>query len=81
MLGMDVEFVLINGERLRFTVPGHTGTIGSALDRLDDWIETSDGVWVQKQFIVEVRILDGVVGKPADRRAAESRAAPPPARS
>ena len=53
---MEVELVLINGERRTFVVPGHTDSIVHALDRLDDWIETQDGGWVQKQYIVEVRL-------------------------
>jgi hypothetical protein len=64
MSRMNVEFVLINGERRKFTLPGHTGSVVSALDRLDDWIQASDGVWVQKKFIVEVRLLDEELGEP-----------------
>jgi hypothetical protein len=41
------------------TLPGHTGSVANALDRLDDWIETRDGNWVQKSFVVEVRLVDG----------------------
>jgi hypothetical protein len=47
--------VLVNGERRTFVLPSHTGTVANALDRLDDWILTEDGGWVQKRFIVEVR--------------------------
>ena len=70
MFRMNVEFVLINGERRRFALPGHTGSVVSALDRLDDWIQASDGVWVQKKFIVEVRLLDNEVEE-AQRSAEE----------
>ncbi len=52
---MDVEVVLVTGERRTIAVPGHTGSIANVLDRLDDWIETGDGGWVHKRFIVEVR--------------------------
>ena len=47
--------VLVNGERRHVALPGHTGSIANVLARLDDWIETEDGGWVQKSFIVEVR--------------------------
>lgn len=53
--GTVVELVLINGERRRFEIPGHTDSIGQVLDRLDDWVKTQDGGWVQKRYIVEVR--------------------------
>ncbi len=54
---MDVEVVLVTGDRRTIAVPGHTGSVVAVLDRLDDWIETADGGWVQKRFIVEVRPL------------------------
>lgn len=47
--------VLVTGERRRLELPAHTGTVANALDRLDDWIATIDGGWVNKQHIVEVR--------------------------
>lgn len=50
-----LELVLVNGERRSLTLPGHSGSIGNALARFDDWIQTDDGGWVQKSFIVEVR--------------------------
>jgi hypothetical protein len=53
------ELVLVNGERLSIALAEHSGSIGNALGRLDDWIQTEDGAWVQKSFIVEVRSLDG----------------------
>jgi hypothetical protein len=56
-----LELVLVNGERRSFTLPGHSGSIGNALARFDDWIQMDDGGWVQKSFIVEVR-----GGTPAD---------------
>ena len=50
-----LELILVNGERRSLTLAGHTGSIGNALARFDDWIQTDDGGWVQKSFIVEVR--------------------------
>jgi hypothetical protein len=47
--------VLVNGERRSLELPAHTGTVANALDRLDEWIATTDGGWVNKQHIVEVR--------------------------
>ena len=55
-----LELVLINGERRTLTLAAHTGSLGNVLDRFDDWIRTDDGGWVQKTFIVEVRVLDRV---------------------
>jgi len=52
---MRVELVLVNGQRRTLDLPSASGTIANALARLDDWIQTSDGGWVQKSFIVEVR--------------------------
>ena len=51
------EALLVNGERRRLELPAHTGTVGNALARLDDWIVTADGGWVNKHHIVEVRPL------------------------
>lgn len=56
--GLRLELVLVGGERRVISFPSHTGSIGNALDRLDDWIETDDGGWVHKPFIVEVRRFD-----------------------
>ena len=53
---MRIELVLVNGERRTLDLPSGSGTIANALARLDDWIRTSDGGWVQKSFIVEVRV-------------------------
>jgi hypothetical protein len=53
------ELVLVNGERPSISLREHSGSIGNALGRLDDWIQTEDGRWVQKSFVVEVRSLDG----------------------
>lgn len=50
-----LEFVLLNGERRRVTLPGHTDSVANALNRLDAWVATDDGGWVQKSGIVEVR--------------------------
>jgi hypothetical protein len=49
------ELVLSNGERRPVTLPAHTGSIGNVLARLDEWIKTDDGGWVQKSFVLEVR--------------------------
>ena len=57
-MAITVEVVLVNGERRTVSLPVHTGSLASALDRLDDWIPTDDGGWVQKSFIVEVRGVD-----------------------
>jgi hypothetical protein len=53
-----LELVLVGGERRRLDLPSHSGELANALDRLDNWIETADGGWVQKQHIVEVRLVD-----------------------
>jgi hypothetical protein len=50
-----VRLLLLNGERRTLDLPSGSGTVANALARLDDWIETADGGWVQKSFIVEVR--------------------------
>jgi hypothetical protein len=55
---MAVEVVLVNGERRIIPLPRYTGSMANALARLDDWIKTEDGGWVQKRFIVEVRALE-----------------------
>jgi hypothetical protein len=52
------ELILVNGDRRPIALPDHTGSIANALGRLDDWIRTEDGAWVQKSFIVEVRAAD-----------------------
>jgi hypothetical protein len=59
-----LELVLINGERRRVTLPSHTGLVANALDRLDTWIETDDGTWVQKNHVIEVREVDEERGVP-----------------
>jgi hypothetical protein len=57
-VALTLELVLINGERRRIELPSHTGMVANALDRLDTWIETDDGGWVQKSHVVEVRVLN-----------------------
>jgi hypothetical protein len=47
-------------------LPAGSGTTANALARLDDWIQTADGGWVQKRHIVEVRI-------PGTKRSGEDR--------
>ena len=51
---VHLELMLVTGERKALTLPSHTGSVGAALDMLHDWIETDDGTWVQKRFVVEV---------------------------
>jgi hypothetical protein len=53
-----LEFVLVDGERRTVSVAGQMPSIATILERLDDWIETDDGTWVQKRFVVEVRLGD-----------------------
>ena len=55
-MAVTLELVLINGERREVALPSHTGMVANALDRLDTWIETDDGGWVQKSHVVEVRV-------------------------
>jgi hypothetical protein len=62
-----VELTLLNGDRRTLSLPSHTGSLSAALGRLHDWIETDDGSWVQKQFVVEVR-LRAETGEPAGSR-------------
>lgn len=57
-MAVTLELVLINGERREVALPSHTGMVANALDRLDTWIETDDGGWVQKSHVVEVRVLE-----------------------
>ena len=63
-MAIAVEVVLVSGERRTVSLPGHTGSIANALARLDDWIRTDDGSWVQKSFIVEVRGVEREGGVP-----------------
>ena len=63
-MAITVEVVLVGGERRTVSLPGHTGSLANALARLDDWIRTDDGGWVQKSFIVEVRGLEPERGVP-----------------
>jgi hypothetical protein len=57
----EVEVILLNGERRRVMLARPSDSIAQALDRLDDWIETVDGGWVQKTYIVEVRPINSRV--------------------
>jgi hypothetical protein len=52
------QLILVNGEERSIALPDHTGSIANALGRLDDWIKTEDGPWVQKSSVVEVRAAD-----------------------
>ena len=63
-MAIAVEVVLVSGERRTVSLPGHTGSLANALARLDDWIPTDDGGWVQKSFIVEVRGVEGEADLP-----------------
>jgi hypothetical protein len=68
-----VELVLLNGERRSLDLPGGSGTVANALARLDDWIQTSDGGWVQKTFIVEVRSVEHEApGSPGSKQELEA---------
>jgi hypothetical protein len=55
---VTLELVLVNGARRMIDLPAGSGTMANALARLDDWIQTTDGGWVQKSHIVEVRPSD-----------------------
>ena len=57
-MALDLDVVLVTGERRKIHLPGPSGSVANALARLDDWIKTADGGWVQKSFIVEVRATD-----------------------
>jgi hypothetical protein len=52
---VTLELVLVNGQRRRVALAGPTDSVANALDRLDSWVATEDGGWVQKRSIVEVR--------------------------
>jgi hypothetical protein len=52
------QIVLVTGEQRLVTLPSHTGSVANVLDRLDAWIETTDGGWVQKRHVVEVRVVE-----------------------
>jgi hypothetical protein len=62
-----LEALLTSGERRVLSVPGSTSSIGNVLGRLDDWIETEDGGWIQKRFIVEVRLRGSDDEEPRSR--------------
>jgi hypothetical protein len=68
---VEVELVLINGERRVFVLSGHTGSVVAVLDRLDDWVQVADGGWVQKTHIVEVRIAEAETAESPPARAEE----------
>jgi hypothetical protein len=63
----EVELILVNGERRRVALARPTDSIAHALDRLDEWIETEDGGWVQKKYIVEVRLIASPQADERDR--------------
>ena len=67
------ELVLSNGERRTVTLSAHAGSIGNVLARLDDWIKTDDGGWVQKSFVVEVRSLEQGASAPGEGSVEEMR--------
>ncbi len=64
-MAIGLDAVLVTGERRRIRLQGHSGSVANALARLDDWIETEDGGWIQKSFIVEVRSADQDGGAPS----------------
>lgn len=51
---------LMTGETRHLTVGSKTVSIGNALDRLADWIETDEGSWVHKRFVVEATVEQAV---------------------
>lgn len=51
--GMRLRVRLLSGDVRHLPLRTHTGSIGNALDRLEDWIETDEGSWIQKRWIVE----------------------------
>ncbi|HEX2112370.1 MAG TPA: hypothetical protein VHF67_12550 [Gaiellaceae bacterium] len=57
-MAIALEVVLVSGERRTVSLPVPAGSLANALARLDDWIPTDDGGWVQKSFIVEVRRVE-----------------------
>jgi hypothetical protein len=70
--------VLVNGERRRLELPARSGTVGNALDRLDHWIATIDGGWVNKQHVVEVwPVLLEDEHQPGNRTAPRGLGTPP----
>ena len=46
---------LVTGDARRIDLATRTGTVGHALDRLEPWIPTADGGWIQTRHIVELR--------------------------
>jgi hypothetical protein len=52
-----LEFRLLNGDVRSVAASTHTGSFGNALDRMDEWIETDGGTWIQKRFIVEATLV------------------------
>jgi hypothetical protein len=63
MTTLELELVLANGQRRRLELRSHTDSVANALDRLEPWVETADGGWVQKNHIVEVRVLNAAPGR------------------
>jgi hypothetical protein len=64
-MALVLQLLLVNGERRTVALPDHTGSLANALGRLDDWIQTEDGGWVQKSFVVEVKVAEQERGVPA----------------
>ncbi|MBM3679707.1 MAG: hypothetical protein FJW96_17815 [Actinobacteria bacterium] len=50
---------LLTGDVHHLALGTRTGSIGNALDRLEDWIETEEGSWIQKRWIVEASVVRG----------------------
>ena len=48
---------LLSGDVRHLPLGTHTGSIGNALDRLEEWIETDEGSWIQKRWIVEASVV------------------------
>jgi hypothetical protein len=64
-MALVLELLLVNGDRRTVALPDYTGSLANALGRLDDWIQTEDGGWVQKSFVVEVKVVNQRRGVPA----------------
>ena len=51
-----LTLTLSTGDVRHVRLGTHTGSIGNALDRLEDWIETEEGPWIHKRWIVEAAV-------------------------
>ena len=53
-----LQLRLSSGDVRHLALGTRTGSIGNALDRLEDWIETEEGSWIHKRWIVEATVAD-----------------------